>query len=103
MLRIDEIQDSGSITDQVLQAIASSKYILADLTGGRPNCYYETGFAHALGKEMILTIKKGDNIHFDLAGYRFMQWETEAELRRLLRERLKYLETASFAFGTSAK
>src|SRR3972149_9074571 len=55
-IRIDEIQDSGQITDQVLRHIAESKYILADLSGERPNCYYETGFAHALGKQMILTI-----------------------------------------------
>lgn len=91
-LRIDEIQDSGDITEQVLQAIASSKYVLADLTGERPNCYYETGFAHALGKEMIFLIRKGEQIHFDLAGYRFIQWETEYELRKLLMERFINLE-----------
>jgi len=49
-LRIDEIQDSGKITDQILDKISESKYIIADLTGERPNCYYECGFAHALGK-----------------------------------------------------
>lgn len=91
-IRIDEIQDSGQITDQVLRHIAESKYVLADLSGERPNCYYETGFAHALGKELILTIKKSDTIHFDLAGYRFIQWETEAELRREFRKRFAGLE-----------
>src|SRR2546423_2897995 len=78
-VRIDEVQDSGKITDQVLESIAASRYVLADLSCARPNCYYETGFAHAIGKELILTIQKGDDIHFDLAGYRFIQWETEAE------------------------
>jgi hypothetical protein len=90
-LRIDEVQDSGKITDQVLEEIASSKYVLADLSGERPNCYYETGFAHALGKQIILTIMKSDRIHFDLAGYRFIQWDTEAELRRELRKRFAEL------------
>jgi hypothetical protein len=90
-VRIDEVQDSGKITDQVLESIASSRYVLADLSGARPNCYYETGFAHAIGKELILTINKSDVIHFDLAGYRFIQWETEAELRHLLRERFESL------------
>ena len=56
-LRIDEVQNSGKITDQILEAIAESKYIIADLTGERPNCYYESGFAHALGKELVLTIE----------------------------------------------
>ncbi|MGN6237056.1 hypothetical protein [Dyella sp.] len=90
-LRIDEVQDSGQITDQILQAIATSKYILADLSGERPNCYYEAGFAHALGKPIILTIRSADKVHFDLAGYRFMQWETEADLRSALQARLRSL------------
>lgn len=91
-IRIDEVQDSGKITDQVLQCIAESKYIIADLTGERPNCYYECGFAHALGKELILTIKATDEIHFDLAVYRFIKWKTEANLKKLLRERFESLE-----------
>ena len=37
-LRIDEVQDSGKITDQVLEAIATSRYVVADLSGERPNC-----------------------------------------------------------------
>ena len=91
-VRIDEIQDSGLITDQILETIAESKYIIADLTGERPNCYYECGFAHALGKELILCIKKADSIHFDLAGYRFIEWKTEFDLRKRLKQRLKSLE-----------
>lgn len=92
IVRVDEIQDSGKIGDQILENIAFSKYIIADLTGERPNCYYETGFAHALGKELVLTIRKDSAIHFDLAGYRFIQWETEAELREALKERFTSLE-----------
>ena len=88
-VRIDEIQDSGRITDQILEAIATSRFILADLTGSRPNCYYEAGFAHALGKELILTIRSPEAVHFDLAGYRFIEWETEADLKRKLTSRLR--------------
>jgi hypothetical protein len=90
-LRIDEVQNSGPITDQVLEEISSSKYVLADLTGERPNCYYECGFAHAIGRELILTIAANEPVHFDLAAYRFIQWSTEAELRRKLRSRLETL------------
>jgi hypothetical protein len=88
-LRIDEIQDSGTISEQILEAIAASKIIVADLSGERPNCYYETGFAHAIGKEIILSVNRKDNVHFDLAGFRFIVWETEAELRKRLEERLR--------------
>lgn len=81
VVRVDAIQDSGSISQQILQNIAESRLVFADLTGQRPNCYYEAGFAHALGKELILSIREGEEIHFDLAGYRFIVWETEAKLR----------------------
>lgn len=91
-IRIDEVQDSGKISDQILQTIAESKYIIADLTGNRPNCYYECGFAHALGKEMIFCAKSTSKVHFDLAGYRFIKWTTEADLRKQITSRLKSLE-----------
>jgi nucleoside 2-deoxyribosyltransferase len=91
--RIDEVQDSGRITDQMLTEIGRSLVVIADLTGQRPNCYYEAGFAHALGKELILTMRQGEDPHFDLAGYRFIRWKTESDLRSQLRTRLKALKT----------
>ena len=87
-VRIDEVQNSGRINDQILNEIASSSIVFADLTGERPNCYYETGFAHALGKELILSIRSDCKIHFDLASNRFIFWETERELREQLDKRL---------------
>lgn len=93
-VRIDEVQDSGKISDQILEQLAESKYVLCDLTGARPNCYYETGFAHALGKELILLAHKEEKVHFDLQGHRFIQWGTEEELRKKLRERLSALEAS---------
>lgn len=91
-LRIDEIDDSGSITEQILNQVARSEIVLADLTGDRPNCYYEAGFAHALEKEMIFTILKPNRPHFDLAAYRFIEWETEEDLRGQLRKRFAAIQ-----------
>nr|MDQ3818355.1 TIR domain-containing protein [Acidobacteriota bacterium] len=58
VIRIDEVQDSGTITEQILKQISNSEIVFADLTGERPNCYYEAGYAHALQKEIILTVRK---------------------------------------------
>lgn len=91
-LRIDEIQDSGRITDQILEEIAKSEVVFADLTGERPNCYYEAGFAHAIGKEMVFSVRKGTPVHFDLSLYRFIDWETEDELRQKLQSRFKAIK-----------
>lgn len=88
-IRVDKIQDAGKISDQILENIGLSKIVISDLSGERPNCYYETGFAHALGKELILTIRDKEKIHFDLSGYRFIVWKSEADLRKKLRERIQ--------------
>lgn len=101
-VRVDEIPNSGKISDQILECIAESKYIIADLSGARPNCYYEAGFAHALGKELILCIQDGENAHFDLQGHRFIQWKTESDLRKKLGQRIKALEEGKAKAGDAA-
>jgi hypothetical protein len=89
VLRVDEIQDSGKITDQILKELGKSEIVLVDLTGERPNCYYEAGYAHALEKKVIFTLKRGEKVHFDLSGYRYIEWSTEQELREQLRKRFQ--------------
>jgi len=92
VLRIDDIEDSGMITAQVIESIAESEIVLADLTGARPNCYYETGVAYATGRELILAIKEGEEVHFDLSVHRFIRWKTEYDLRTQLRQRLEAIQ-----------
>lgn len=92
VIRVDDIEDSGLITDQILEHIAESELVLADLTGARPNCYYETGIAHATGRELILTIKYDEEPHFDLYTHRFILWKTENDLRIKLRKRLESIK-----------
>lgn len=97
VLRIDEIQDSGNINNQILQEITRSELVIADLTDDRPNCYYEVGYAHASEIETILTRRKGNNIPFDLAGNRFITWETEEGLRAGLRKRFESIQNRNKA------
>jgi hypothetical protein len=87
-LRIDEIQDAKPITTQILEAIASSEVVLCDLSGARPNCYYEAGFASALGRTLILTIRAPEMPEFDLSVNRFIIWKSKRDLETRLRERL---------------
>lgn len=89
VLRIDEIYDGGQIPRQVLENIAKSEIVFAELSGARPNCYYEAGYAQALGKTMIFCIRDNERIHFDLGAYRFIKWQTEEDLRQKLRKQLE--------------
>lgn len=67
--RIDEQIFKESILQRIYNQIAKSDVIISDMTGRNPNVFYETGYAHALGKNVILLTQNADDIPFDLKHY----------------------------------
>lgn len=88
--RIDE---SGSITNQVIDAIYSSDLVIANLTYLNPNVMYELAFRHTIGKPYIQIAEVGTVIPFDINPERTVFYSMVWGGDDLLIEKLKSYES----------
>lgn len=73
-IRIDKEHALEDLVGRIKKEIRSAQFVVADLTDERPSCYFEAGFAEALGKKVIymaskqIVAKPGSKtvIHFDI-------------------------------------
>jgi len=77
--RADEFACSNVIMEDVGRAIARASLIIADLTGKNANVFYELGYAHALGKKVILITQDIRELPFDVRHYRCCGYRAEAD------------------------
>jgi hypothetical protein len=89
--RVDEPATTERITDRVLESLHRAEFVIADLTYGKPNVYYEAGYAHALGKVPIYIAKEGTKIEFDLKDYPVIFFPNMSKLKAELTRRLSGL------------
>lgn len=64
--RLDEQMFTEGMLDRIFNQISRADVIVADMTGRNPNVFYEVGYAHALGKIVLLLTQNADDIPFDL-------------------------------------
>ncbi|MGE0626815.1 MAG: hypothetical protein AB7O43_03260 [Hyphomicrobiaceae bacterium] len=86
--RSDEIEHNEKITDMVVSGISRSDFIIADMTYERPNVYYELGYAHGLGKKVIMIAREGTTLHFDIKDYNAIFYRNLTALRQKLSQRI---------------
>lgn len=96
--RLDEQIFEERMLDRIYNQIGKADLIVADLSDRNPNVFYETGYAHALGKRVLLLTNKSDDIPFDLRHHFHIVYSSGiAELKKQLFKRASYYITNPFA------
>ena len=86
---VDDIQHTGQITEKKQGCIRLSEFVIADITLGHPNVYYEIGYAHACNKPLILLAKYGKKMNFDLQGMSIHLYKDANDLESILKGAIK--------------
>ena len=94
--RTDKTNHSSRIFSKIVEGIRESAYVIADVTEGGPNVYFELGYAEALGKTVIVVAEEGTELPFDARDLPTIFWSNHADLRSSLQERLGHLTDRDF-------
>jgi hypothetical protein len=89
--RIDEAALAGSIVDQITDGIRNAEFVIADLSGERPNVYLEVGFAWGINRQVLLPAREQTRLHFDLSHHKCIFYKTIKQLARDLEDTIKKL------------
>lgn len=91
VIRADEIDDEGLITNQVIEHLLEDELVIADLSGRNPKVSNEVAVRHAVARPVVHLITAGETIPFDVAQMRAVTYalddpdlleEAQDELRR---------------------
>jgi hypothetical protein len=67
--RVDEQLFLENILERIYGQIEKADLIVAEMSGRNSNVYYEVGYAHGIGKEVILLTSEASDIPFDFKHY----------------------------------
>ncbi|MBQ4050806.1 MAG: tetratricopeptide repeat protein, partial [Oscillospiraceae bacterium] len=78
-IREDHEATPGSITRNIILNLADADMVIADLTGGNANVFYELGIRHVMAKSRtVLICHKDYPIPFDTAAYQVVPYSDDA-------------------------
>jgi len=95
--RVDEPHSNDRITDRILESIRKAEFVIVDLTGSRPNVFYEAGYAQGIGKTPIYIAREGTKLEFDLKDYPIIFFRSLKSLKDSLEARLRGLRASRTA------
>jgi hypothetical protein len=87
--RLDDQIFKEGMLERIYNQISRADLLVADLTGRNPNVFYEVGYAHALGKWVILIAHSKKDIPFDLLHHQYMLYRKDIKaLKKKLSQKL---------------
>lgn len=87
-VRVDQLNNSDSITNTIIEQLLSAELVIADITGHNPNVFYEMGYRASLQKPIIHLRMKDEQIPFDIASIRTFDYNFELENVEEIKDRL---------------
>jgi O-acetyl-ADP-ribose deacetylase (regulator of RNase III) len=100
-LRCDEIEQAGSIHEDMFKLIATAEVAVVDVSMLNPNVFYELGVRHALRPSVTILIKNRKTaIPFNIQGERVIEYPGESGSLRDTRERIKAFVAAGLRSNT---
>jgi len=77
--KADDIWENDHVVQDVALLLSKASVVVCDLSGRNANVFYETGIAHALGKDVILIAQSQTDIPFDVAAIRHIKYLPNGE------------------------
>lgn len=87
--RVDESNLFKRVIPEITRQIKQSAFVIADVTEGRPNVFYELGFADGIGKDVILVAKESTQLPFDINDVPVLFWSSFVDFEEELRKRVE--------------
>jgi nucleoside 2-deoxyribosyltransferase len=108
--RLDERKPAGRITDRLLEALRECAFCVTDLTGCSPNVMWETGYAMALGKPIIIVTQDLSSLPFDVKDILALPYDRNhlrstlgGPLQEVVRDTLALLKTSGTPAADSGR
>lgn len=84
--RVDSVKHLGRIDMKIIDDIRTSRFVVADFSDQRPGVYFEAGYALALGRPVVWSIRKDEveKLHFDTRQFSHIVWTDAIDLKEQL-------------------
>jgi len=85
--RVDQASFTGDILAKIKERISTARFVIAELTGARPNVYLEVGYSWGKDVPVVFLARRDEQLHFDVRTQKCIVYASIGQLAREL-ERL---------------